>query len=191
LKDYKGSNDGTIGGATWEKEKTGQYSLDFDGSDDYVTISDIGIANKTFTLFAWLANTRTGTSTNSYYLGQGTSTVNQALHVGRRAASGKFTFAFYSNDLNSTTNMSTDGSWEFWVCTFNHSTKDRRIYRNGVLDANDTASANFQGTGNFFIGRGFGTSSYFLGKIGLNGIIHDRVLTANEIKALYEQTYIE
>jgi len=31
LKDYKGSNDGTISGATWEKEKTGQYSLDFDG----------------------------------------------------------------------------------------------------------------------------------------------------------------
>ena len=177
--DSAGSNDGTVNGATQGVTGKINTAYDFDGND-YISCGTQSLANNSFSISVWIA--ADSTSCN-YAVGQGTNSSRRGLHFGRRSSNGKFTFAFFADDLDSSTSVATDGTWEHWVGTYDASTNSRKLYRNGVLDSSDTAGGDYIGTGTLYIARSY-TTSYFYGKIDEVGI-WDRALTSSEITELY------
>ena len=123
-------------------------ALQFDGVSSQVTMPAYPLANSSFTLEFWARRAEIGRT--DYMTGQGsTGATDRALHVGFRPEN-VFTFAFYSDDLN--TPVYTDTDWHHWACTFDVPTKAQKIYRDGVEVASRTANANFQGTGPLLLG---------------------------------------
>jgi hypothetical protein len=163
VNDYTGTKSGTLTNSpTWEKEKTGQYSIEFtSGDSSYVDVGDTTEASVKSVCF-WV---KCDDATSEYLV-----------------------------DLNGTANITTDGDDDLSANNFTSPT----YYVDGVEDATNISDGvwNFvvitTGTGidvdNLDIGRV--STNYFDGKI-MNLMLFDRVLTANEIKALYKQTYIE
>lgn len=142
------------------------YALDFDGVDDGVEVAPgINLANASFTVAFWAK--RSSIDTADIVVTQGTATTNQWLHIGFRA-NNKFTCAFYYNDLD--TPVYTDTGWHHWACTYNATTNLRSIYRDGVLVAQDTAAADYQGSGTLYIGKRAPNESLFPGTIDEVGI---------------------
>ena len=159
----------------------------FNGSSSYVSLpSNFNLANNSFTISAWFANTKT--SANSYGItssGSGSS-CHTNLHIGRRGNNSKFTFAFFCSDLDSSTNMSTDGTWQHWVCTYDASNNSRKIYLNGTLDASDTASNDYIGTANLQLGGDtyWGTGNEYQGKLDQVRIFN-KAVSSSEVTTLY------
>ncbi len=142
------------------------YALDFDGVDDGVEVAPgINLANASFTVAFWAK--RSSIDTADMVVTQGTATTNQWLHIGFRA-NNQFTCAFYYNDLN--TPVYTDTGWHHWACTYNATTNLRSIYRDGVLVAQDTAAADYQGSGTLYIGKRAPNEYFFHGTIDEVGI---------------------
>lgn len=156
-------------------------SLRFDGSNDYVNAGSVALANNSFTVAAWAKRNSTGTM--QVFASQGINATNKGLHIGFRA-NNTFTCAFWSNDLNTTATY-TDLNWHHWACTYDATTNQRTLYRDGVQVAQATAGADFQGTGNFIIGSRFSTTDFFNGWVD-EVLLHSSALTAHEIGILYE-----
>ncbi|GAB4580006.1 MAG: hypothetical protein Fur0022_27450 [Anaerolineales bacterium] len=154
-------------------------ALSFDGVDDRVDIpGPLTLANQSFTVAFWAKrNALTGNS--DFIFGQGTGTTNVVLHIGFRNTN-IFTCAFWNNDLN-TPVAYTDLDWHHWACTYDATTNARAIYRDGVLVASDTASADYQGSGTAYIGHRNGSDHF-------NGLVDDvrlynGALSAAEVQA--------
>jgi hypothetical protein len=110
----------------------------------------IELARRSFTVAAWFRRERTDRW--DIFLGQGDKSRNKGLHLGFRD-NGKFTFAFYTNDLD-TKSAIADTDWNHWVGTYDHAARKRRIYRNGRKVAEQTCQTPYQGSGPLVIGRG-------------------------------------
>ena len=182
--DALGNYNGTVTGtANWTSSGKFNYAAEFD-SWHINTGHNFSLANNSFSISFWFANSATG-STNSYVISTDSAeSTNNKLIIGRRDSNGKLNFAFYANDLSSATDVTTDGTWQHWVCTYNASTNSRKIYLNGSLDASDTASADYQGTGNLEIGFGIYQG---LGKVDQVRIYNKELNTASVIN-LYNET---
>lgn len=178
------SLNGTISGANWTNDGKFGKALHFDGINDYVGISGIDIANKSFSLSAWAR--RNVTDSTLLIFGQGIGGQNQSLHVGYEIGN-KFTCAFYANDLDTSSQIDTSTEWTHWVCTYDTDSRSRKIYRNGKLVASDIASANYQGTGTLYIGKPPWDTSFFNGIID-EVKIYNYALTEDEIKAEYNRS---
>ncbi|MHA2197471.1 MAG: LamG-like jellyroll fold domain-containing protein [Promethearchaeota archaeon] len=145
------NNDGTSNNMTSNDQIKGQIdgSLDFYGKNNYISMgSSINIASSSFTVSTWV---KRGSSTSADIIfQQGSDSPNNGFHAGFRS-NNKFTFAFWFNDLD-TTQTYTETDWHHWSCTYDASTKSRKIYRDGVNIASDTASEHFLGSGPFILG---------------------------------------
>lgn len=167
---------------SWTNDGKFGKALSFDGSNDYVGISGIDIANKSFSLSAWAKRNVKGS--RLIIFGQGSTSQNQGLHVGYETGN-LFTCAFYYNDLD-TSQIDTSTEWTHWVCTYDIDSRSRKIYRNGKLVASDIASANYQGTGTLYIGKPPWNTSFFNGIID-EVKIYNYALSEDEIKAEYNR----
>lgn len=100
--------------------------------------------------------------------GHGSAATSQGLHMGVR--NNGLYFGFYSNDMGGAANDMVAGVWYNVVYTHNSQNLRKRIFRNGVLNAESTSSAAYIGTGtNFEIGRyPWGAAA---GVVGMNGYI--------------------
>lgn len=127
-------------------------ALSFDGQDRTVNAGlSVDLANRSFTIEFWTRRNRS--STNDYVAGQGTTTSDRGLHIGFRADN-RFTFAFWNDDLNVPAALGADtAAWHHWACSYDATDRRRTIYRDGVAVASDIASAHYQGSGDFQIGR--------------------------------------
>ncbi|MEM1094706.1 MAG: LamG-like jellyroll fold domain-containing protein [Bacteroidota bacterium] len=123
---------------------------------------------------------RNAINRSDFFIGQGTNTPSQGLHIGFRNNS-LFTFAFSgNNDLNTTAYTDTD--WNHWAVTYDRATGARVIYRNGVAVASDVASGPYAGTGPLRLG---GSPSHSAeGALGgLDEVqVWNRVLPPHEIR---------
>ncbi|MFW9784910.1 MAG: DUF2341 domain-containing protein, partial [Candidatus Heimdallarchaeota archaeon] len=159
------NNDGTAyGGMTSSDQVSGQIdgSIDFDGSDDYISLgSSINIASSSFSVSTWAK--RGSSSTADIIFQQGPPGQNTGFHAGFRS-SGLFTFAFWADDLD-TTQSYNDTDWHHWACTYDAPTNARKIYRDGVNIASDTAFNHFLGSGTFYIGYDGMVSEGFDGQL--------------------------
>jgi Concanavalin A-like lectin/glucanases superfamily/Cadherin-like domain/Bacterial Ig domain len=138
-------------------------ALQFDGVSSRVNLPNLPLASNSFSIEFWARLAGTNGLAN-YITGQGTQDNNRSLHIGFRPE-GPFTFAFYGSDLQTTAHYS-DTDWHHWACTFDATTMARRIYRDGIEVAADTASSKFLGTGPVMIGRApWADNSWFKGAI--------------------------
>ncbi len=139
---------------------TAGYALNLDGVAGYVNLpaGEINLANSSFTIEFWAKRARTGAE---FFIGQGTGTTDQYLHIGFRE-NDSFSFNFWADDMQTAASY-TDQNWHHWACTYNSTNRARVIYQDGVVVGTSTAAANFQGSGDFHIGEGLGL--YFKGNV--------------------------
>ncbi len=156
-----------------------------DSTSGWITVTaGMPLANNSFTLAVWAKRGATGSA--HWLFGQGKAgTTNQALHFGFRD-NNKFTCAFYDDDLDAPTYTDT-GAWHHWACTYDVANKTRKLYRDGVLVAQDVAGANFAGSGDFWIGRAPQSGQRFKGSLD-EARVYNRVLTEAQLAALAATT---
>jgi hypothetical protein len=154
-----------------------------DGDNDELTIAggNFNFSNKPFAFSIW--EKRANTGTEDWIFSQGSGTSNLGLHLGYRA-DGRYSLAFWSNDLNTSLNF-TEGLWRHWVMSYDENTQSQDLYLNGELLTQRTASANYQGSGTLYIGSRFNSGSTHYEGILDEIKIYDRALTAEEVKQLY------
>lgn len=172
-------------GASWNSTDTPNQqgcSVSFDGSTGYITSSKgVDIANQSFTVSAWAKRSINNTTDNTVSIGT-VATDNSKFYLGFRA-SNVAACAFLNNDLDSTQTY-TDLKWHHLVCTFNESTKERKLYIDGKLVASNTSPSNFIGSSTVEIGRSNGGSWLFSGLID-DVRIYKRALSSQDINQLF------
>jgi hypothetical protein len=187
-------NNGIVNGATLSTDRFGNINnaYSFNGTNNYISVFNTPFTNVPFTISAWV---KLNSLVNSQIIGLGeTGTTNHKLY---------FTSSYSVNtgkpgigisgacDITSTSNTVTNNVWTYLVvCVSSYSVSGVTFYINGIAYTNNTtAGALFpfplNNTG-FTIGKHTATNSEFL-----NGIIDEvgiwnRVLTQQEITALYQ-----
>ena len=148
----------------------GRYgqALDFNGSQSIAATLSTPLANESFTISAWAKRDTSGT--NDYILSQGQATASKGLHFGFRD-NNKFTCAFWGNDLDTSATY-TDSDWHHWACTYDAETKERKIYRDGQLVADDKPNTPYQGNGPVIVGMRMDNTNHFDGMIDEVAIYH-------------------
>jgi hypothetical protein len=178
-------HDGAVHGVAPTKDRFGvdNKAYAFDGTNSSITVEGIALANTNLSVAFW---SKRLSDNAGFVVSHGYWTAHGGLHVGYRPSSGgKFTFAFYLDDLDTTANhMDLDGRWHFWAVTFDAMSRARVIYKDGVPVANDTASANYAGIGTLTIGRAWDTTYYFQGMID-EVRIYNQLLSSDGIWGLY------
>jgi hypothetical protein len=174
-------NYGTMtNGPTLVNGKLGQ-AMQFGGSNDYVDVgTGLDLANKSFSISAWVKHEATGQEDAIFEFGD-TGDTNQQLILTWEPPNDVMRFSFFGNDLDTPAGYP-DSNWHLWSFTFDANTKQRIIFRDGAQVASDISASNFLGSGTAVI------NSRFIRL--LKGLIDDvrvynRVLSPDEIKRLY------
>ncbi|NJK82171.1 MAG: hypothetical protein HC914_20885, partial [Chloroflexaceae bacterium] len=156
-----------------------EFAVQFDGGDDRINAGNINLANRSFTVSFWAK--REQQSRFDMVVSQGTTEQNRSLSIGFRD-NNQFVCAFGFNDLRTDSALS-DTAWHHWACTYDVATNTRIIYRDSNEVARHTATADYQGTGDLFIGNWqFGNA--FRGAID-QVAIYPTALNADAIAGLY------
>lgn len=155
-------------------------ALSFDGVDDYVDLGNsFSLANNSFTVELYAK--RLGTNAG-HMIGHGTNSTNNGLHI-RYNNDGTLLFGFFGNDLSAPSGAySTDGNWHHYAFTYDASANRRKIFVDGVEVASDNPGTDYQGTGNFTVGRALFLSDPWTGDIAKLAI-WDKFKSNSEIVA--------
>ena len=165
------------------------YSLEFDGSNDYVNIGDISafdFGTGSFTVGCWAKMTSYNTS---YMVSKTNNAANETLGWGLKTSSARWTFhvgdGTDSGSVVSGVSSSLINRWYHVVGTFNGSTQTSIIYVNGIQD-NTTTNTDVGSTSNAIsvsIGR-LVDSNYFTGFIS-DVFIYNSELSKSQVSTLY------
>jgi len=186
-EDSVGGNDGTLTNMTGLEWREGRIvgALEFDGTNDYVDVPDLGFSgNVSLSFAAWIWVDPSAGNDNIFGFGRN-GTNNQVFSL-RTNGSTQFHLYFWNNDLSATVG-SYYGTWVHVAGVWDSATSTRYIYFNGA-EANSSVAAtmpDFQDM-NYRIG-GF-NNEYFLGLID-DARIYDRALTGPEVQGLYERSF--
>jgi len=165
------------------------YSVNFDGTDDYLDISGIASSINSWTDVSW-SGWYKGTDTSGYIFRASPAGVANP-HIGMSISSGKlFGVVFDGSNQSSNVHQSTinDGNWHHLVVTFNGSNSVITTYVDSV--ANTTSVVN-QGavisTGYTAANIGRRPSSSYLYTSGLieEFAIWDSVLSSSNVSTIY------
>ncbi len=173
---------GSLATTNYFQYGTGSTALRFDGVNDYVNIDASvapNLANQSFSVEFWARRTRANATDFLFSLGSASS-LNSHLHFGFRP-NNQMTFAFYLNDLN-VEGGGDDLQWHHWAFTFDSGSKQRRVYRDGLLVGQDVAAGNFIGVGGLRLGFYLPTGAYFNGGLDDFRIWNGAVLEAATIR---------
>ena len=175
-------------GWTSANRRWGAGALMFDGTDDYVSVTNNASLNigSSFSAEVWVKTSTTGI--RYIYRKVVSSAEDKSLSVD---ASGKAAFYLY-NTFGGTTLASnktvTDGQWHYIAVTYDGSTA--KIYIDGLLDNSKSASGDIANSnGDLIIGSSI-AGGYFQGIID-SLRWYTRPLTASEILANYNAGNIE
>jgi hypothetical protein len=125
--------------------------LSLDGGADWFGTSGTPVlAGMPLTISGWAY--RAGTGSGDYLFSQGTTSAGAGLHFGYRNTNA-FTFAFYSDDMNTVGTYPALNTWTHWTGTFDPVSKTRKIYYNGALETSGTSSGQYTGSGVVRVGN--------------------------------------
>ena len=180
ITDLQGNYNGTISGSPVLFNTYGKY-LEFNTSTDLITTSTIPSSfwnNGSWTVNTWIwINAPKLSGIQRYILLHGTSGINNSwLHLAINT-SGTLRFGLWNNDLDSTTALSPN-RWYYISFRYDRVALTKRIYIDGVLDA--------QASSNAYIGTG--SNTFILRTIGGRGAkveIYNRALQPQEINQNY------
>ncbi len=171
-------NDGTVvGDALWVAGKFGG-ALEFNGSNTSVVAPFIPLDSRSFTITMWV-NPVLYTSEQVVFSQTESRTTNVSMHYRIYGpGSGRIRMGFYSNDLDTTTTLD-ENNWYHITFWYDFENQNRRIYVNGVLEAEASATPYLGASGDTVIGS-WGTDQWFQGIID-DVRIYSRALTDAEI----------
>lgn len=194
-QDLTGTNDGTGTSIVASDIVVGQHgdakAIDFDGSNDYVTVSNsssITPGTNNFTVGVWVKSDQIGVTKRLFSkTNGGTAGSNNGYWIALASSGLKWQFVTTQSGASSVATSSNHAEvnrWYFVVGTYDGS--NARLYVNGVLDTTGTTGAvNIDGTSNLIIGGLI--SADWDGKIS-NGFYINGLLTELQVRDLYEQT---
>ena len=167
------------------------YSLSFDGVDDYIEIGELNglVPTSSHTFIVYEKHEEGGQcSHKGFVFGERCYTgQNQCLHYGYRGCGDSgcdlgdcMGLDFFGDGLISESISSSE--WNLWIFTYNHNTFERKIYQNGNLIISDI-SYGYYGVLDLLIGTS-GVANYGHYFIGIldNILIYNYVLSDNEIQ---------
>jgi hypothetical protein len=166
-------------------------SVHFNGENQLIIPEGIDLSNSSFTVSFWGKRDLTDTYP-MMFLGQGTATYYHALHLGffglgqgpEGSLNNKFVFNIYEdNPFFLITPAYTDTDWHHWACTFDGTTLERKIYRDGVIVAENTAQSAYLGSGPLYLGSSSWPGNNLIGSLD-EVILYKRVLSASEVLSL-------
>ncbi len=174
-------NDGVIeGDAQWVEGQLGG-ALEFNGSNARVVAPYIPLDSRSFTITMWVYPVLY-TSEQVVISQVQSNTTNTSLHYRIYGPdSGRVRMGFYSNDLDTTTTLE-QNNWYHLTFWYDYENQNRRIYINGVLEAEAGAGPYLGTTGNTVIGMWDNTAQWFQGIID-DVQIYDHALTDSEIQS--------
>ena len=181
-------NDGTLqGDPEWVLGRI-DGALQFNGTNAYVQAPHIPFDNRSFTIAMWV-NPVLYTDQQIVFSQRQTSATDTDMHFrlggpgGSAPVPGAVRMGFYSNDLDTAGGLIQDNDWYHITFWYDFASQDRRIYIDGVQEAQGTATAYLGTSGNTVVGSWAGSTQWFLGMID-DVRIYSRALSADEIKGL-------
>lgn len=186
--DSFGSNDGTVNGATFVNDAIRGQAASFDGTDDYISITDDTVfTSAPFTVSAWAKFNATGSTETVFSHIQ--SNPSEGWELTKNSSDEVFLFIGDSDTKNSASGGSiTSDEWYFLTGVYDNG--NISVYLNGNLvgEASGPFSADVGGTDTGDVRIGYSTS--FSSNI-TNGILDDvrfygRALSQSEIHELYQ-----
>ena len=185
-------NDGTLYNAPGRLSSANCITgncMSFNGTNQYVaTVATTTVSSTDFSVVFWMKTPATGSNVN--ILQKGSSTFNTGgvgLEVRARTAKLEICVA---NGVGTCTRLSSTNSaipantWMQVAIIYNKTTGVTSVFKDGVFNASTTlVTGGFADT--FPLNIGKGTDSYFSGSLD-DVRIYNRVLSADEIKSLYE-----
>ena len=160
------------------------YSLDFDGSDDYVVIADDASLDDVgdLSIAAWF---KTSTTANEILIDKG-YTDSYRIYGGRNDGNSPLILVAGGN-IRAASDYS-DGLWHFMTVVYSDAGDYLKLYMDAVLDNENTSytqslSAN---SNNLQIGKAVSGSAYQYEGLTDEVAIWNKALSAGDIAALYE-----
>jgi hypothetical protein len=178
--DSSGSNTGTLtNGPTWVAGRVGSGALNFDGSNDVVTMPSDVLGTGNITISAWVYPESFGGGSSARIAGNGQT----YLKVGSFGSRFNFTSNAGAVVLNAADNSVVLNSWTH-VAVTRQSDGTANIYINGVLSKTGASGTPVAGS-NFTISNSSGVA--WDGSID-EVRLYNRVLSAQEISDIYTDT---
>ncbi len=182
-------NDGVLeGGATWVAGQLGG-AIQFDGSSARVVAANIPLDNRSFTVTMWV-NPVLYTGEQVVFSTGLTGANNTDMHFrlggpgSGNVPPGGVRMGFYNNDIDTPGDLIQENQWYHLTFWYDFENQNRRIYINGVMEAEATAAPYLGTTGNTVIGA-WGTGQWFRGIID-DVQVYNHALADGEILAAME-----
>jgi hypothetical protein len=173
-----------LNGTTFVGGAVGQ-AFNFDGVDDYVQVS--GYMNRIpvseVTVVLWQKADPTGTGIMSPF-NAFPFINNNWFHAIVPSSDGKVYWTLGSSQLGYTPPVSPLGTWQHFAFVASQSGNYMRIYRNGVLEAQQTGMTPYVRSSQY-LAIGGGGGHHFKGQVD-ELAIYNRALSASEIRAQYD-----
>ena len=178
--DETGVNNGTIIGSTYTSDaQIGNYAMQFDGDNDYVSTNlDYNAVNSSFTFIAWIKPKNVTTAWEFFIGSNGVTTGLTKGHFSDEVV--LWTTGLSDDQLSTSGSPLQVDTWTFAVGTYNGSVK--KIYIDGVINAQEDSTGELS-NGLIYIGTKGGQD--WNGSLDSIMIIN-RSLTSQEISELYE-----
>lgn len=169
--------------------QTGQYSLSFDGTDDYVEVSNQDQSGE-FSVAIWFKRGRTGGSGNAdrLFLSVNNNGWGFGFQDDGTADKDKLFWSKVGVSQILSTGSIADTDWHHVVIVFSESGTNTKIYIDGALDSSQVYGPNFNSGGGNYTLAARGASEFFLGKVGQFAIF-PYLLSATQIGELYRGQY--
>ncbi len=171
LRDWSGrGNHGTLtGGPTWGPAH-GKYAVTFDGSDDYVNLTnDAPIPSGRFTIMHWVRPASLGTLQIPF--SQGRIGGGGTYITTRLTSTSKFETAIDGANVDTGTTTLQNDVWYALAASYDGTTS--RVYVSGILEKSASRTANYT-NGEARIGSGFTNTG--VTSLVLNGSISDMMI---------------
>ena len=180
-------NDGVLeGDAKWVAGQLGG-AIEFNGSNARVVAPNIPLDSRSFTLTMWVnAVLYTGEQVVFSTGLTGANDTDMHFRLGGPGSGnvppGGVRMGFYNNDIDTVGDLILENEWYHLTFWYDFENQNRRIYINGVMEAEAGAAPYLGTTGDSVIGA-WGTGQWFQGMID-DVRIYDCVLDENQIQSL-------
>jgi hypothetical protein len=164
--------------------------LSFDGSDDYISVSNIGnvvipAGNAAFSISLWFNASAVGTTTMKSLMNNETYTVSGFRYGIGESDPQKLKFwSTESGGSISLTSLTTIATSTWYNAVLVYTSSSATLYINGAQEAVDSSGTIVSNTNNIYMVRAIGGKQYFSGLVD-DVRIYNRALSASEISQLY------
>jgi hypothetical protein len=183
--DSVGANDGAISGATYTTTSAeGDSALQFDGTDDYVDISNIDLLAGGFAISVWIKTTSSGNSINDApaVIAENDSSENPEYRL--IIQDGNIEFLSQGNQFSHTASLN-DGTFHHVVVTRNSGTLEFYIDNSSVFTTTYTNTTTNNQTTRIGANGAFNSSNNFDGTMDDLAIADDG-FSADDVDSMYQ-----